>query len=121
MKNEDDQILDEGIFSKTKQLSNRQLASLVQTKVRYPNYILSRIDVEINRRNLDKNDLLKENLLEKNKATTKERFLFFYKKNKTATIFLSIISFASLFTIPWVFFVIIFSIYFSLKKTPSNM
>ncbi|MFK8009793.1 MAG: hypothetical protein AB8H03_25790 [Saprospiraceae bacterium] len=116
MKNGDNQILDEGDFWKTKELSNRQLASLVQTKVRYPNYILLKISAEIARRNLDKNDLLKETLLEKNTSTPSEKFLFFYKNNKTATIFLSIITFLSLFTIPWIFFVIIFSIYFSLKK-----
>ncbi len=116
MKNDDNQILDDGSFWKTKKLSNRQLAGLIQTKVRYPNYLLSKIDAEIIRRKLDKNDLLKEVLLEKNTATPLEKFLFFYKNNKTGTIFLSIITFFSLFTIPWLSFIIIFSIYFSLKK-----
>lgn len=116
MKNDDNQILDDEDFWKVKELSNRQLAGLIQTKVRYPNYISSKIDAEITRRNLDKNDLQKKDLLEKNTATIYERFLFFYKNNTTATFFLFIFSFLSLFSNPWVSFVIIFSIYFSLKK-----
>ena len=60
MKNRDNQILDEEDFWKIKELSNRQLAGLVQTKVRYPNYILVWINTEIARRNLDKNELQKQ-------------------------------------------------------------
>lgn len=116
MKNGEKEILDEEIFWKMKELSNRQLSGLIQTKVKYPDYILSKINAEITRRNLDKNDLLKEVLLEKNTLTIFEKFVFFYKNNKAATIFLLVITFLSLFTLPWVFFVIIFSIYFSLKK-----
>jgi len=69
MKNEDKSILDEGDFWKKKELTNRQLASLVQSKVRYPNYILAKIDAIITERSLDKNDLRKEFLLEKNTNT----------------------------------------------------
>jgi hypothetical protein len=40
MENDDQQILDEEVFGKKPELNNRQLAGLIQSKVRYPNYIL---------------------------------------------------------------------------------
>jgi len=116
MKFNNNQVLDEGDFGKTQKLTERQLAGLVQSKVRYPKYILIKIDAEIKKRNLDKNDLLTLVLLEKNENTLQQNFNLFYKKNKAASIFLFLIVFLGLFSIPWASFVIIFSIYFSLKK-----
>jgi len=116
MKNRDKLILDEEDFWKIKKLTNRQLASLVQSKVRYSNYILAKIDTEIDRRNLEKRELLEVILLEKNNKSVGEKFILFYKKNKTATTFLSVFSILSLFKSPFVSLIIIFSIYFSLKK-----
>ena len=111
MKNEDKSILDEERFWKKEELTNRQLAGLIQSKVRYPNYILSKIETEINRRHLSKNDLLNQSLGLKNENTLKENFLLFWKKNKLVLIILMLIS-----PFPFGSLIIIFSIYFSLKR-----
>ena len=110
MKNEDKQILDEEDFWKNPALNNRQLAGLIQSKVRYPNYILSRIETEITRSDLSKNELLKQNLHSENKNTLKENFQLFWKNNKLILIILMLIS-----PFPFGSFIIIYSIYLSLK------
>ena len=111
MKNDDKSILDEEDFWKIKELTNRQLAGLVQTKVRYPNYVLLKIDTEIIRRNFSKDELLNQDLLQENENTLKENFHLFWKKNKLLLIISLLIS-----PFPFGSLIIIFSIYFSLKR-----
>lgn len=111
MKRDNKSILDCEYFWEIKNLTKRQLAGLIQSKVRYPNYILSKIEVEVSRRNLSKIELDKEILIEENKNTLKESFQLFWKKNKPSLIILLLIS-----PFPWGSLIIIFSIYFSLKR-----
>ena len=111
MENKDKLILDEEGFWKIKELTHRQLADLIQSKVRYPSYILSKIDTEITRRNLSKNELTNEIFEIKNETTLKENFHLFWKKNKLILIILILIS-----PFPWGSLIIIFSTYFSLKR-----
>ena len=111
MENEKHQILDEGEFQISRNLTDRHLASIVQSEVRYPNYILKKMEDEINLRNLSKSDLLLVNLTYKNEYSLKENFNLFYKKNKLLLILLILIS-----PFPWGTLIIFFSIYFSLKK-----
>ena len=110
MENDDKQILDEEVFGKKPALNNRQLAGLIQSKVRYPNYILLKIETEITRRNLSKNELLNQDLIPENKNTLKENVPLFWKKNKLILITLMLIS-----PFPFGSLIIAFSIYFSLK------
>ena len=110
MKKEDDSILDNDNFWKIKDLTKQQLTGLIQSKVRYPNYISSRIETEIARRNLSKIELFNQTLLQEKKYTLKENFHLFWKKNKLILIILILIS-----PFPFGSLIIILSIYFSLK------
>ncbi len=111
MKKEDESILDEDNFWKIKELTNRQLAGLIQSKVKYPNYILSKINAEITRRNLSKNELTNDFLEVEKENNLKENFHLFWKKNKVIFIILLLIS-----PFPWGSLIIIFSTYFSQKR-----
>lgn len=111
MKNRKNQILDEDYKQPLKALTEQQLQGLVQFKIRYPKYILSKIDAQLLRQKKSKEDLLNKIKPTSNENSFRENLILFWNKNLLWLIL--VVLFAPF---PFGTLVVIGSIYFSLKK-----